>query len=80
MLLILMELCATIPLAWRPCLSSSKHHAVCMGKGRLDLIVSVFRVVSTMLYARGKRRLDLIVSVFRVVSTMQYVWGKAGLI
>ena len=29
---------ATIPLVWFPCLSSSKHHAVCTEKSGLDLI------------------------------------------
>ena len=28
----------TIPVACYPCLFSSKHHAVCMRKGRVDLI------------------------------------------
>ena len=30
--------CVTIPMAWCPCLSSSKHHAECMDKVGLDLI------------------------------------------
>ena len=34
---------ATIPSAWCPCLSSSKQHAECMGKGRLDLINTMMK-------------------------------------
>ena len=55
----------TVPMAWRPCLSSSKHHAECMERFGLDLIkLSGAFVPRHLLFAarRGRRRQGAFVS------------------